>query len=117
MTNKHDRRKRDYLLDILDSIDVIAEYIDGYSLEKFLEDTGTQDSVIRRLTVIGEAANNLPESFTALYPEVDWRKAADMRNFLVHEYFGISLKIVWNVAVNILPVFKKQIEKILKDLG
>lgn len=116
MTDKYHRRIPDYLLDIVDSVDLIQEYIDGYSFEEFLEDTGTQDSVLRRLIVIGEAANNLPEDFRTSYPGVDWGKAAGMRNYVVHEYFGISLKIVWNVAANILPEMKKQIEKILKDL-
>ena len=111
MTNKHEYRKQDYLLDIIESISLIEEYINGYSFEQFSEDTAKQDSVIRRLTIIGEAAKNLPENFTVLYPEVDWGKAVGMRNYLVHEYFGVSLKIIWNVAVNILPNFKNKSKK------
>ena len=57
-------RQRAYLLDILHSSDVIAEYISGYGRDDFLQDTKTQDAVLRRLPVIGGAAARLTEGTT-----------------------------------------------------
>ncbi|MBU4480496.1 DUF86 domain-containing protein, partial [Patescibacteria group bacterium] len=39
--------------------------------------------------------------------------AVDMRNILIHEYFGIDADIVWNTCKNDLPKLRKNIEKLL----
>lgn len=116
MADKYRQRIKDYLLDITEAIDLIESYIADCSKENFLDSTEIQDSVSRRLAIIGEAANNLPDDFKAGYPGIEWQKAADMRNVLVHEYFGVDLEIVWNVIVKVLPEFKKQIQEVLKSL-
>ena len=43
----------------------------------------------------GEAATHVPEEVVLAHPEIPWRDMRDMRNFVVHEYFGISDKIIW----------------------
>ena len=48
-------RQRAWLIDILRSAEAIDEYITGYDLERFMKDARTQDAVLRRLMVIGEA--------------------------------------------------------------
>ncbi len=37
-----------------------------------------------------------------------------MRNLLIHEYFGVSLKRVWMTVINDLPVLKTCVERILE---
>ena len=37
-----------------------------------------------------------------------------MRNILIHEYFGVDLKLVWRVLQKDLPLFKKHMEALLK---
>ena len=37
-----------------------------------------------------------------------------MRNFLIHEYFGVDLGIVWKTVKEDLPKFKKQVAEIIK---
>jgi uncharacterized protein with HEPN domain len=39
-----------------------------------------------------------------------------MRDRLIHEYFGVSVRIVWETVVNDLPAFKPSIEKIREDI-
>jgi len=39
-----------------------------------------------------------------------------MRNKLIHNYFGVDLMIVWTTAVEIIPLFKKQIKKLIEEL-
>jgi len=36
---------------------------------------------------------------------------------LIHEYFGIDIRIVWQVIQNDLPKLKKNINIILKELA
>jgi uncharacterized protein with HEPN domain len=37
-----------------------------------------------------------------------------MRDVVVHGYFGIEPRIIWNVVINDLPTLKIQIEKMMK---
>lgn len=45
-----------YLLDILESAKIAVDYIAGKSWDQFYVDQRSQDAVIRRLEIIGEAA-------------------------------------------------------------
>jgi len=36
---------------------------------------------------------------------------------LIHEYFGIDIRIVWQVIQNDLPRLKKNIQKILNEIA
>ncbi|MCF8247222.1 MAG: DUF86 domain-containing protein [Saprospiraceae bacterium] len=40
-----------------------------------------------------------------------------MRDIVVHEYFGVSLEVIWGVAIRELPVLKEQILRIREALA
>jgi len=111
-----DRNPKLYLTDILDSIKQIEEYLSGFTLEMFEEDLEKQDSVMRRLEIIGEAAKQLQDDFKKLHSEVPWRDIADFRNVLIHEYSGIKRERVWEVVERDLPILKTQICSFLKEV-
>lgn len=74
---------RVYLEDIKESITQIEKYTKDLDFEKFSEKAETQDAVMRRLAIIGEAAKNLPEEIKAKYSEIPWPEIAGMRNVLI----------------------------------
>lgn len=51
------------------------------------------------------------------YPEVSWKNAVGLRNILVHDYVRVDYEVLWETAMNDLPVLKKQIQKILEDIS
>jgi len=105
-----------FLEHIKESIEEIERHIEDVSEKKFMDDVKTQDAVIRRIEIIGEATKNLPADFKKKNPKVEWREMASMRNKLIHEYFGIDLDLVWFVLNKDLPKLKKKITGLLKKL-
>jgi uncharacterized protein with HEPN domain len=104
-----------FLADILDAISSIKEYTGSMGEEEFYSDKKTGDAVIRNLEIIGEATKNLPTEIKKKNSEVNWRVISGMRDKLIHQYFGVSQKILWETIKSDLPVFEKQIKKIRKD--
>ncbi len=109
------RHAAPYLRHILDAITAIQEYTtDGR--ESFLSDRKTQDAVIRNLEIVGEATRKVPAEFRSAYPDIPWQQAANLRNVLVHEYFGVDIEILWGTAKEDVPQLKNPVSKVLEDL-
>jgi len=64
------------------------------------------DAVVKELEIIGGAARNLSASFIEEHPEIPWRRIKAMRNVLIHQYFGVNLKVVWDTCRSNLPQLK-----------
>lgn len=105
-----------YLEDILGSIEKILEYTAGLNFEDFNKNSEHQDSVMRRLAIIGEAVKNLPPEIREKYGDIPWKQIAGMRDVLIHEYTGVSLVRVWKVVTDDLAPLKKVVLEILKEL-
>lgn len=110
------RSNRERLLDIQEAIERIEKYAQR-GKKAFENDELIQNWIIHHLQIIGEAATRLSENFQESHPDVPWFKITGMRNILVHDYFGIDTKIVWKVVERDLPLLKKNISHLLKDIS
>ncbi len=103
-----------YLHHILDAIEQIQKYTQGYFEESFLADDKTVDATLMQLEVIGEVSDRLSKEFKDAHPEIPFRFMADMRNVAVHDYFGVIRKTVWQTCQDDLPPLKQTIARILE---
>lgn len=103
-----------YLNHILECINKIENYIkNAKNFEDFEKNMMMVSAVIREIEVIGEATRNIDIEFKNKYSDIPWKEMADTRNVLIHGYFGVNLKIVWDTAKNDLPNLKKLILPLL----
>lgn len=102
-----------YLLHILEAIEKIQKYLGEISFEEFSSSDMIVDAVVRELEIIGEASRNLSDDFRDQHSNIPLRDATDMRNILIHEYFDVNKKVVWDTCKNNLPQFKGFITKLL----
>jgi uncharacterized protein with HEPN domain len=108
-----ERNSKLYIKDILDSITKIEAYTKGMSFKEFSRNKMVIDAVIRNFEVIGEASKNLPAKTKSIYKKIPWKEMAGMRDKVIHEYFGVDLKIIWKTIKDSLPDLKKAIIKII----
>lgn len=113
-------KKRDpivYISDMLDYCESAIDFIIGLNYSSFIKDEKSIFAVIRAIEVIGEASKKVPKGLKDKYDNIPWREIAGMRDKLVHEYFGINKKVVWNTVKHDIPALRKQIEVIKKDIS
>ena len=98
--------------DMLEAIERIERYAAKGQTE-FETNELIQNWFVRHLQIIGEAARAIPQNERDEYPDIPWSKIVGMRHILVHDYFGIDLKIVWQAVSTDLPNLKSQLQKAL----
>jgi uncharacterized protein with HEPN domain len=99
------------LLDMLQSAQIVMNYIAGRSRDDLTTDLQFQDATIRRLLIIGEASKRVSETTRQALITIPWVAINGMRNRLVHEYDEIDLDILWDTAVNSLPTLIEELRK------
>jgi uncharacterized protein with HEPN domain len=110
-------RQAAYLLDIFRSVKTIRTYVAGQTHKEFLADTKTQDAVLRRFLVAGEAAARLMPETCGEFPNIPFHKIAGMRNRIVHDYGNVDFEIVWETIRTHLPSLFKELEQFFAERG
>jgi uncharacterized protein with HEPN domain len=103
------------LIDILEALEVIQDYIQGYTYEEFIQDRKTKDAVIRNLEIVGEASNHLSDAYKNKNDQIPWRQMIGIRNRIIHEYFGVDYAIVWNIISKNLESIRIDLEKLSSE--
>lgn len=109
------RDYRLYLDDILEATNKISGYVRGMDYNQFAADPKTADAVVRNLEIIGEAVKHIPVRArkNSGISEDEWRKISGLRNILAHEYFGVNLRVIWDVVENKLKPLKNACDRMM----
>ncbi len=101
---------------IIDAILAIESYTKGVTREEFAESSMMFNATLRQLEIMGEAANRLSENILTTHDEVPWARIIGLRNMVIHEYFGIDDKMIWNIIQYNIPPFKASVLAILLEI-
>ena len=101
------KKKRNILqftYDIEECIDIIQEEISKVSFEEFVNDRKTIGYIERQLEKIGEAISQIQKLDKNILTDIFsdhsyWENIKGMRNKLIHEYWGTSLEMIYEVSV------------------
>jgi uncharacterized protein with HEPN domain len=107
--------RRDWRLrvaDMPDAAETAMSLADGLEKSEFLADRTLVDASIKNMSVLGEAAAHIPDEIVQLWPDVPWRMMRDMRNLIIHEYFGVNPDIVWGTVSDDLPIVVSELRRI-----
>lgn len=105
-----------FIKDIIENMEKAEAFVGSMTYEDFSVDSKTSYAVVRCLEIIGEASKNIPQGIRRKYPEIPWKKMAGMRDKIIHFYFGVKFKTVWNTVKNEIPRLKPLIKKVFEDL-
>lgn len=109
------RRDKIRLMHILEAIERLEKYAGGLTREQLEADVLRYYGIVKNIEIIGEAARMLTDDFKNANQDVPWLSIANMRNFLVHEYFQVDSDTVWEVIHGDIVELKKHILRYLSD--
>lgn len=106
-------RDEEYLAHIETAILEIGAHTAGMSQEAFEADSKTQQAVERNLQIIGDAAHKLSAKLKQVNAEIPWDDIYAARNVVVHQYFGVNQKILWDIVQEDLDPLLKKVQELL----
>ena len=105
-----------FIKHVLESIDAIEEFSEGLTKEELTSNRLKRNAIIKEIEIIGEAVKNISKETRDKYKEVQWKDIAGARDKMIHHYFGVDIDTIWKIIEKDLPLLKKQIKEIKKDL-
>jgi uncharacterized protein with HEPN domain len=91
------------ILHMIDAAEEAMSFVADSSEKDFSKNRMLILSVIKEIEIIGEAASKISEGTKSKYSNIPWQDIIGMRNRLIHGYFDVSVKLVWNTTKNNLP--------------
>ena len=98
---------------MIEYIDKASKYTKGYTFEEFCNDEKTIDATVFSISQIGELVKNISKETMQKYSFIEWNMIKGLRNRIVHDYEGISLKSIWYVLNHDIIQLKQDIQKII----
>lgn len=109
-------RDRERLMHIVEASDFVVEYSKGMTYEEFLSDKMRYGALVYYTMIIGEAGYMLSREFVEKYNEVPWGDVAGMRHHIVHGYYKVDNRVLWNIIKKEVAPLRNQVQKYLDTI-
>lgn len=106
-----------YVHDVVQACRRVRVYAEGFDLDRFLADDRTRDAIERQLLIVGEAVNHirrLDGAVAGSLGSVD--RIVAFRNVLVHGYYFVEPRTVWQIVDEHVPLLLVEAERVLSGL-
>ena len=107
------RQDDSYLLDMLVAARKATRFAQGLTYEQFSQSELHQNAIFKVLEIVGEAASRVSDKTRDTHPKIPWPNVIGLRNRIVHAYFEIDLKVVWNIVNEDIPALVRELERIV----
>ncbi|TAF77860.1 MAG: DUF86 domain-containing protein [Bacteroidetes bacterium] len=109
------RTEVQFMADIFEEIISIENTIKDIDYEAFVSNEIKLRAVKYSLIIIGEAANKLSSETQTKYNAVSWKDIISLRNRIVHAYFGLKVRLLWDIITNELENLKQTIKLMISN--
>jgi uncharacterized protein with HEPN domain len=106
-------KDREYLAHIEAAAREIKTHTAGMSQEAYEADTKTQRAVERNLQIVGDAVRKLSPQLKQAHPDIPWDDVYAARNVVVHFYFGVNQKVLWDIVQQDLGPLITKVQSLL----
>ena len=106
----NDEARLSLMLEEIGNIESFMKNIDSY--DAFESNKLLCHAVIYNLQCIGENVYRLSHEFISKHPGADWEAIEGLRHVLVHDYYQVSMNMIWSIIENDMPRLKDYITSI-----
>lgn len=100
---------------ILEAIEYVKLYTAGYDCDSLAKDTLHFHATVHNVQIVGEAVYKLSSDFKKEHPLTQWAAIEKMRHVLVHDYYQINYRILWEIVSVDLPALAEQVSGYLSE--
>jgi len=88
---------------MLDAAQKAVSFVNTRTLQDLENDEILALALVKLIEIVGEAASRVSKEYRDTHLQIPWSAMIGMRNRLVHAYFDINLKILWQTTQEDLP--------------
>lgn len=99
---------------MIEYIDKALRYTKGCDFESFSGNEEKVDATVFAISQIGELVKNISKETMKKYPNIEWVIIKNLRNKIVHDYEGIKLNFIWDIAKEDIVQLKLDLEEIIE---
>lgn len=104
----------DFLRHILAECDYLLKESAENDFDEFSGNERLIKASCRSLEIIGEASSRVHPDLKSKYNYIPWREMSDLRNRIIHNYFGVDLDIVWDSIISDIPLLREWIHTVIE---
>ena len=101
---------------MLEAIENIKSFMTRIpSFEDFSKDILTRHAICYNLQCIGENSYKLSREFIKENTGIEWESIEGLRHVLVHDYYNVTIELLWNILTEDIEPLKNNLQKILEQ--